>query len=112
MLQESKGKWSSSSDHGIWKLLWQIKAPPKVLNLVWRALVGCLPTLVELQHKHVPVQVVCPVCGNGDETIMHALVNCQFASQCWQVLNVSAEVGGNSGLADWLLSLFNSKNNK
>lgn len=89
MLQERKGKWSSQANHGIWKMLWKIRAPPKVLNLVWHALAGCLPTLVELHYKHVSIKVRCPVCGNDNETISHAFIQCQFARQCWQVLNIN-----------------------
>lgn len=55
LLQAQKNEWRLSDDAGIWKTLWRIKAPPKTLNLVWRALAFCLPTLVQLQQKHVNV---------------------------------------------------------
>lgn len=58
--------------------------PPKVLNLVWRALSGCLPTNVILQQRHVPFLSTCPVCDGENETILHALVLCPIAAQCWQ----------------------------
>ncbi|XP_074377605.1 uncharacterized protein LOC141719122 [Apium graveolens] len=45
-LQMQKGVWSVEDKDSLWSLLWQIKAPPKALNLVWRALANCLPTLV------------------------------------------------------------------
>ncbi|XP_074348990.1 uncharacterized protein LOC141688433 [Apium graveolens] len=64
--------------------MWRIKAPPKVLNLIWRALSGCLPTNVMLQQRHVPVLSICPVCEGENETICHALVLCPVAIQCWQ----------------------------
>lgn len=79
-------------DKNIWWKLWNIKAPPKTLNVVWRALSYCLPTLVQLHHKHVPVQVVCPVCANGRETIYHSLVGCYFVGQCWRVFNVNIQI--------------------
>lgn len=85
MLQERR------LNHGVQKLLWKIKAPPKVLNLVWRALIDFLPTLVELQYKHVLVQVRCMVCGNDNETITHALIQFQFARQCWRILNINIQ---------------------
>lgn len=62
--------------------LWQIKAPSKCLNLVWRALSNCLPTLTQLSMKHVLVQVGFPLCNIEVETTMHCLVTCQFAKQC------------------------------
>lgn len=42
-----------------------------------------LPTKVSLQHIYVPVDSVCPVCNAADETILHVLVSCPFAGQCW-----------------------------
>ncbi|KAL8097023.1 uncharacterized protein LOC141684882 [Apium graveolens] len=63
--------------------MWRIKVPPKVLKLVWRALSGCLPTNSMLQQKHVPVVACCPVCDGESESIIHALVLCPVAAQCW-----------------------------
>lgn len=41
-LQEQKGNWRVDHNVSIWNLLWLVKAPPKCLNLVWRALSYCL----------------------------------------------------------------------
>lgn len=38
-----------------------------------------------LQQKHVPVLGTCPVCDGENDTIFHALVQCPFAIQCWQL---------------------------
>lgn len=35
--------------------------------------------------KYVPVVDVCPIGKASEETIIHALVRCQFARQCWSV---------------------------
>lgn len=61
-LQAQRGQWNILDNDSIWRKMWRIKAPPKALNTVWRALSDCLPTLTKLRHKHVPVQGVCPVC--------------------------------------------------
>ncbi|KAL8105024.1 hypothetical protein AgCh_028986 [Apium graveolens] len=53
MLQSQKGTWSISDSTGFWKSLWQIKAPPQVLNIIWRAANFSLPTMSQLQTKHV-----------------------------------------------------------
>ncbi|KAM6547504.1 hypothetical protein CsatB_019180 [Cannabis sativa] len=67
----------------VWKTLWKIKAPPKVLHLIWKALSNCLPTLTELYSKHVPVQLTCPFCHIEEESIAHVLLHCQFSKSCW-----------------------------
>lgn len=59
---------------------------PKAINVVWRALSKCLRTRSEQVLKHVPVQILCPVCFGDAETVMHSLVSCPFAQQCWSIL--------------------------
>ncbi|KAL8116398.1 hypothetical protein AgCh_022771 [Apium graveolens] len=84
LLQVQKGYWHTRDNGSLWKLVWRIKAPPKVLNMVWRALAHCLPTRTVLSAKRVPIPLMCPVCSGVEETIMHALVSCPFADQCWR----------------------------
>lgn len=87
LLQAQKQLWRQEANDSFWRKIWRIKAPPKVLNLVWRSLSYCLPTKVMLHQKHVPVDRLCPVCMKEEETISHALIGCSFAVQCWQLLS-------------------------
>lgn len=80
LLQTQRGAWSDEANDRIWTSLWKIKAPPKTLNLVWRALSDCLPSLTQLQIKRVPVQVTCPVCQEEAETILRCLGSCRFVN--------------------------------
>ncbi|KAM6593387.1 hypothetical protein CsatA_001090 [Cannabis sativa] len=43
-LQSVNGSWNSSMEEDVWKMLWKIKVPPKVLHFARKALSGCLPT--------------------------------------------------------------------
>ncbi|KAM6543690.1 hypothetical protein CsatB_008137 [Cannabis sativa] len=74
-LQVLKGAWPAAQPKNLWHTLWSLKVPPKVCNFLWRAASGCLPTCVQLQKRHVPVSIICPVCNVDDETIFHALVD-------------------------------------
>lgn len=82
LLQRQKEAGHTFDNSNLWKVLWRIKAPAKVLYMVWRALSRCLPTKKILRTKHVPVSEICPVCNGDEETIIHALVSCPFAAQC------------------------------
>lgn len=84
LLQKQKGQSLAGGSSDLWRKVWRIKAPPKVLNMVWRAINQCLPTRVNLVFKRVPVSEICPICNGGAETIIHVLVTCPFASQCWR----------------------------
>ncbi|WOG95609.1 hypothetical protein DCAR_0414934 [Daucus carota subsp. sativus] len=84
MLQRQKGLWSTADNSNLWKVIWSIKAPPKVLNMVWRALSNSLPTREVLAEKRVPLTLICPFCTGNGESILHVLVQCPFADQCWR----------------------------
>lgn len=110
-LQFQKRQWTMEDNSSVWKKLWQIKAPPKSLNLMWRALSQCLPTLSQLQTKHVPVQSSCPVCKIAAETIMHSLVNCPVARQCWFVVLPGKQWDDQMDFMNWVQMKFDSENN-
>ncbi|XP_060965568.1 uncharacterized protein LOC133034491 [Cannabis sativa] len=82
-LQSVNGSWNSSMEEDVWKMLWKIKAPPKILHFVWKALSGCLPTRTQFHSKHVPVDLHCVFCNFTEESIFHVLVQCSFAHSCW-----------------------------
>lgn len=86
LLQTMKGHWHTGANEKLWSRLWKIKAPPKALNLVWRALSRSMPTMMQLREKHVQVSHLCPVCSMGEETNMHSLVSCDFTSSCWRIV--------------------------
>lgn len=86
ILQTQKGTWQDSYATSMWSKFWKIKVPSKVAHVCWRAFKDCLPTMTQLHAHYVPVPVTCPVCTAGDETILHALVSCEFAAQCWYTI--------------------------
>lgn len=63
----------ATMDQKIWKRIWSINVPPKVGTFVWRACFYILPTKANLFHKKVPVDPLCSVCGQADETTVHIL---------------------------------------
>ncbi|KAL8103332.1 hypothetical protein AgCh_027775 [Apium graveolens] len=102
LLQAQKERWTTDDNNSLWRKMWQVKAPPKVLNLIWRALSYCLPTMVMLDKKRVPVVKTCPVCNGEDETILHTLVTCPFAHQCWQKVILDIQQKFDREFEGWL----------
>jgi hypothetical protein len=49
--------------NGSWNLLWSIKAPPNVKNLLWRICRNCVRTRVRLWTKGVECPSVCALCN-------------------------------------------------
>ncbi|KAF4386100.1 hypothetical protein F8388_016352 [Cannabis sativa] len=85
LLQHTQGRWNENDKELAiyWKHMWKLKIPLKVKNLMWRAGMNCLPTMVQLRSKHVNVSSQCPVCQIEDEPILHRLVSCPEATLCW-----------------------------
>ena len=67
----------------VWKRLWMIKAPAKMKIILWRMAHDCLPTGMQLKHRHIPAPYACCFCGR-EETVEHALLMCQYASEVWR----------------------------
>ncbi|KAM6571808.1 hypothetical protein CsatA_015888 [Cannabis sativa] len=112
LLQLQKQRWQPADSGSLWNKLWKIKVPPKVLNLLWRALPRCSPTLSQLHVKHVQVQRTCLVCNMDDETEFHALVSCPFPAQCWQVVLLgfsAANITDFTAWFDWICASFSSE---
>ncbi|KAF4390020.1 hypothetical protein F8388_002962 [Cannabis sativa] len=86
--QEAHGHINLNVPTDMWKRLWNLKVPPKVLNFLWRVSANCLPTRFLLALRHVQVDSLCPFCSAAPETALHVLVRCNFAKLCWQQAKV------------------------
>ncbi|XP_060974007.1 uncharacterized protein LOC133039191 [Cannabis sativa] len=78
---------SSSSSNSLvkwWKTLWNLKIPPKMKHLFWRAFHHSLPTALNLSHKKILSSPLCSLCSKGPESVTHALVECFRASREWK----------------------------
>ncbi|XP_060960022.1 uncharacterized protein LOC133030933 [Cannabis sativa] len=100
-LQKLKGEWGIQLESELWRVLWKVKVPPKVLHFAWKAISGCLPTRTQLRTKHVPVDPRCVFCNSDEETIIHVLVGCHFAQSCWHRSGVGLHFSAEATFADW-----------
>ncbi|XP_060959266.1 uncharacterized protein LOC133030514 [Cannabis sativa] len=92
LLQQQRARSHDSNNSGFWRKLWHLKIPPKVINFLWRAITGCLPTCLNLVGKHVPISVKCPVCSASFGAWVDALLHisdadmiCRATVLCWAV---------------------------
>lgn len=63
----------------VWKHIWKIPGPPKVIILLWRAATDCLSMKVKLLQKGIIDSATCPICHTHEETALHVLVVCDVA---------------------------------
>lgn len=106
LIQRMKGLFCAEERSNVLMQLWKIKAPPRVLNVVWRAVAGCLPTFMQLYQKRVQINTQCQVCSAGEESIFHILVGCPFASSCWNRVFPGFQMPPTQDFGTWLGAMF------
>jgi len=84
-LQASNRGQSSYATQGndIWKSLWSLHVSNPVKVSLWRACNNLLPTKLNLKHKRVVEDALCPICGREDEDTAHVLWSCPGAQDVW-----------------------------
>ncbi|XP_026411119.1 uncharacterized protein LOC113306390 [Papaver somniferum] len=94
-----------SSCKNLWKRIWKVRVPYRIHFFLWRAARNSLPSRF-IFHTRIPMHSVdCPRCSDPQETIMHALITCPFASRVWFIsdFNISTQFFQNKSFIDWLL---------
>ncbi|XP_030939792.1 uncharacterized protein LOC115964668 [Quercus lobata] len=73
----------------LWKNLRKLKLPAKIKIFSWRACVDGLSVNVKLVERGIKSDFDYPVCGEEPESLIHALVSCDFAlSSIWHNQNL------------------------
>uniref|UniRef100_A0A803QJ62 Reverse transcriptase zinc-binding domain-containing protein n=1 Tax=Cannabis sativa TaxID=3483 RepID=A0A803QJ62_CANSA len=90
----------------MWKHFWKLKILPKVLNFAWRALTGCLATRVQLQIKHVFVDLHCLLCNGAAKTAHRLLVECLFSQYCWTRFAIALPPLTTVNFQDWFVDFW------
>ncbi|KAF7835872.1 ribonuclease H [Senna tora] len=102
------------SNHGhlvvnskVWKVLWRLKIPMRIIVFMWRLLCNNLPNLVNLRAHHLSVDVRCALC-DAKESMNHVFLLCQFPRAVWFGTHLSLRVDliPNGDVIGWLTHLF------
>lgn len=105
-LQENAEEDAGGEISGFWRKLWRLKIPLKMKLFLWQAATGCLPTKFQLQTRHVPIDAICPFCLSEVESIVHILVNCPLAQECWNKLGYDVDLQVSGSFISWLNLVF------
>ncbi|KAF7822992.1 ribonuclease H [Senna tora] len=67
----------------VWKTIWSLKLPYRIVMFMWRVLNDNLPANATLVKHHMPLDDVCHACTQQGETLRHILLDCDFARAVW-----------------------------
>ena len=81
------GSSSSVQQRKFWRDLWLLRIPNKIKHFAWRVCNSSLPTMVNLQCRHIFVLNTCEACETEHEDELHALWSCSKLAEVWSSLN-------------------------
>ena len=96
----------------LWKKIWATKIPSKIQICAWRITHNFLPVLANLFKKRICSLTICPLCGLHEKTTIHAIRQCNFASEVWvhTQMNDKWSLTDDIDILQWLLKVTGNMN--
>ncbi|XP_027150159.1 uncharacterized protein LOC113750373 [Coffea eugenioides] len=88
---DGAGTSRHSSSKQMWTCLWKLNIKHKLKTFMWKCINNALPVNEVIFSRTQKGDPICKVCGEGVETVDHALLNCRQAKQVWQIAPVQWE---------------------
>ncbi|VAH57466.1 hypothetical protein VPH35_043007 [Triticum aestivum] len=73
--------------------IWSSRVPTRVKIFAWLLFQGRLNCKINLLHKHIVSDAVCPRCGFDGEDTSHIFLNCPLAQRIWLRLGFTPSGG-------------------
>ena len=107
MSRAGKSSSSVSKELTLWTKVWKTKTAPKIQTFGWKVLHDSIPVRANIMKRNMGDDGVCPMCGEADETVMHALVRCEEAAMTWRVSPLRIECNSvmERSIMEWCLRL-------
>ena len=86
---------------GGWMKIWRMQVPPRIKLFVWKACMECFPSIMNLYKRGIPLQPICVLCEEGDESTMHLFTECRFVQECWRRLDPNITRGEEQSFKIW-----------
>ena len=84
----SEGLNNTPIPEGIWKLVWRVKLPIRILTFIWRILPDSVPVFTTVNRRGIQTSTRCMLCDADEESSTHLFLKCTFARVVWHGSNL------------------------
>ncbi|KAF7842625.1 hypothetical protein G2W53_004923 [Senna tora] len=71
------------NNKSMWKKVWRSPVPERIRMFMWLLGHGKILTNSHRKHRHMTSDDTCPRCGRAEETILHAIRDCEDIKALW-----------------------------
>ncbi|XP_026383236.1 uncharacterized protein LOC113278683 [Papaver somniferum] len=98
----------------VWKNLWKTKVSHRVQLFVWKCLKDIVPVRDIISRYKTDVEPHCVLCNHNTETIAHLLIDCPYAKEIWNGLNIDISAISYlfASFQDWVITGFSTGSNE
>ncbi|WCJ39418.1 hypothetical protein M5689_020409 [Euphorbia peplus] len=99
---------SSVGPNLMWKDLWKLDLPPKIIHFLWGCCHNILPCPDNLSRRKIPTPNTCVFCGGEGSSLIHILKQCRKAKRRWKLIDLSSKpykIEDNTPL-EWITAVF------
>ncbi|XP_074348373.1 uncharacterized protein LOC141687107 [Apium graveolens] len=86
-----------------WNSIWKLQVPYKVRTFIWRFCNNSIPVRNNLRSRGIDIPIICPMCSNDVEHLLHIFFDCPYAKDCWQKANLRYAMQEVESAPVWLL---------
>ena len=65
--------------------MWHLNILAKVRIFAWRLCTNAIPTMLNINKRGIQVNPSCPLCNDGVESFVHAILRCKITSNVWRL---------------------------
>lgn len=92
-----------------WSKLWNLDVPQKIKVFLWRICMNNVPVRNLLKGKGVHTTIICPMCSNDVEHLLHIFLDCEFAKACWEGVGLNLNSLIVESCSEWLLQILETE---
>lgn len=95
-----------------WSRIWNMETTPAVKIFIWNVAHTILPNSMWVAAILPDIDTKCKLCNEGQESLTHLFLHCNYASQVWMHFNFDMDFikNGTTTFHEWLTNCFENPN--